>query len=110
MTEEFTECFEGFPPPGDTVKKLVRRTDPETSKEAAEVVIPHLGELHRWAQACVQESPGLTQRELGAKYCPTDPRKIGRRLNECELLKLVKRGEPRKCSISGRTAETWYPA
>ena len=110
MIEHYTECFEGFPPPGElSAKKLARRTDPETSKEAAERIKPHLGELHRWAQSCVQEAPGLTQRELGAKFCATDPRRIGRRLNECELLGLVKRGVARKCSISGRMADTWYP-
>ena len=36
MSEVFTECFEGFPPPGDPAKKLVRRTDPPTAKRAAE--------------------------------------------------------------------------
>jgi hypothetical protein len=88
---------------------LARATDPETSHEAARTVAAAVGELQEWAAACVRQSPGLTQRELGALYCPTDPRKIGRRLAECERLGMVRRGVARVCSVSGRRAETWWP-
>ena len=108
--EHYTECFEGFPPPGEiTPKKLARRADPETSKEAAEVIVPHLVGLHQWAVECVRKSPGKTSRELAVEYCPTDPRTINRRLGECERLKLVRRGKARTCTVSGRSAAVWYP-
>lgn len=89
---------------------LARADDPETSKEAARSVAGIVSELCEWAARCVRQSPGKTQRELGAIYCPTDPRRIGRRLAECEALGVVRRGEPRPCSVSGRRAETWWPA
>lgn len=90
-------------------KELARATDPATSHQAAAEIAPALGELQEWAAACVRESPGLTQRELGARYCPEDLRKIGRRLAECDTLGLVRRGEARACSITGRKAQTWWP-
>ncbi len=88
---------------------LARTDDPETSHLAAAEIVPHLADLHRWAVECVTQSPGQTQRELGATYCPTDPRKIGRRLNELERIGRLRRGTERPCTISGRMAETWYP-
>lgn len=88
---------------------LSRPTDPETSKEAGRDIVPSLAQLHRWTSDCVSLTPGLTQRELGSTYCPDDPRKIGRRLSECERLGLLHRGPARVCSISGRRAETWWP-
>ena len=98
------------PEPADEGRYLHRRGDPDTSAEAARDIVENLAELHRWTVACVRSAPGLTQRELGAKFCPTDPRKIGRRLNECEKAGLVRRGPPRTCTVSGRQAETWFPA
>jgi hypothetical protein len=100
--------FDENDPPPDP-RKLARASDPETSHEAAESIAGDVGELQRWAAACVAEAPGLTQRELGVRFCPDDLRRIGRRLNECAGLGLVRRGEKRPCSISGRSAETWWP-
>jgi hypothetical protein len=88
---------------------LARATDPPTSQLAAEEIVPNLAALHRWAAECVAQRPGRTQRELGAEFCPLDLRKIGRRLNELAKAGVLKRGPVRKCSISGRPAETWYP-
>lgn len=92
-----------------TPKELARRTDPETSHQAAAAIAAAVPELCEWAAACVRESPGLTQRELGAKYCPDDLRKIGRRLGEAADRGLVRRGETRACSITGKKAQTWWP-
>lgn len=88
---------------------LARRNDPLTSKIAGHEIVPSVADLHKWAAECVERSPGLTQRELGVKYCPDDLRRIGRRLNECEKLGLVRRGQTRACSISKRRADTWWP-
>jgi len=86
-----------------------RSTDPITSALAAEQIDDVVAELQAWAAACVRQTPGRTQRELGVLYCPTDPRRIGRRLAEIEKLGLVRRGDVRPCTISGRSAETWFP-
>jgi hypothetical protein len=94
----------------ETMNALSRTNDPLTSQLAAAEIVSDLANLHDWTVQCVSESPGLTQRELGAKYCPLDLRKIGRRLNECEKLGRVRRGEARKCSLTYRLAETWWPA
>jgi len=89
---------------------LARPAHPLTSHLAASDIRPHVAKLHRWAAQCVRESPGLTQRELGAKYCPLDPRKIGRRLCEIERMGWIKRGGSRRCTVSKHPAETWWPA
>lgn len=89
--------------------RLARTTDPETSKLAAVEAAESAAELQQWAADCVAESPGCTQRELGMRYCSTDPRKIGRRLNECDRRGMVRRGPKRACKVSGRQAETWWP-
>lgn len=88
---------------------LARTTDPETSHEAAEFIVPKVNRLQTWAAMCVRERPGLTSAELAREYCPLDPRRIGRRLAECERFGMVRRGEARKCTVSGRNAATWYP-
>jgi hypothetical protein len=94
---------------GGGPRPLARKADPETSKAAGRAAGKRLTRLHRWAVRCVAETPGLTQRELGAKHCPDDPRRIGRRLAECDRLGLLVRGPARKCSVSGKRAETWWP-
>lgn len=90
-------------------RPLARRSHPATSHAAAREIVSVVAQLQRWAANCVRSAPGLTQRELGARFCPDDLRRIGRRLNECAELGLVRRGQVRKCSISGRSAETWWP-
>ena len=95
---------------GDTKPApLARDADPVESKIAAAQIQESLGDLQAWAAECVKKSPGKTAMELAQLYCITDPRKIGRRLGECEKLGLVKRGEARECSITRRMAATWQP-
>lgn len=88
---------------------LARNNDPGTSNEAAEAIQPHLAGLHAWALDCIVKTPGKTRRELGAIYCTTDPDKIGRRLHELDRQGRVRRGAKRKCTVSGHSAETWWP-
>lgn len=88
---------------------MARIADPETSHAAAEAIQAKLPELHRWTVQCVRETPGLTAGELGQRWCATDPRKIGRRLHECEEMGWLRRGPSRNCSKSGRSCETWWP-
>lgn len=97
------------PPALPDARPLARRTDPVTSHEAAREIAGSVAALETWAAECVASAPGLTQRELGARFCPDDLRRIGRRLSECARKGLIKRGPVRKCSITGRSAETWWP-
>ena len=89
--------------------RLARRSDPATAKAAGRAAAESVGAVQRWAAECVAASPGLTQRELGDRYCPGDLRRIGRRLPECVRAGSVQLGTPRRCRITGRTAQTYYP-
>lgn len=100
--------FEGHGEPAKVnPKALSRSTHPATSKIAAAQIAPSVGDLQKWATDCVTANPRLTAMELAQIYCPTDPRKIGRRLNECSALGMIARGEVRKCAVTGRSATTW---
>ena len=90
-------------------RRLRRNEHPDTSDAAARAIVPRLADLQRWVIRCVQRSPGLTRRELGAFYCPSDSNQIGRRLRECARLGFLRVGPARICRISGRPAQTWFP-
>lgn len=92
----------------DQPTALARPDHPSTSHDAAEDIAEALPSLHAWAVACVTAMPGATARELAARYCPTDPRRIGRRLKECVRDGLLRTGEVRACRVSGKRALTWY--
>lgn len=53
--------------------------------------------------------PGLTSLEIAQKtsICRY---LLARRLPECETAKAVRRGQERRCTVSGRMAATWWPA
>jgi len=57
----------------------------------------------------ISDSPGKTSHELAAIYHFADPGKIWRRLNECEKLGKIIRGEARKCGVGKGVAFTWFP-
>lgn len=87
-----------------------RATDPDTSHEAAEV---HTASGRRAQQqamtvAAVRAFPGCTMQELSEKT-GIDRYVLGRRISECETAGLVKRAPGRTCSVTGRTAEPWFP-
>ena len=62
-----------------------------------------------WVTLCVKRFPGKTPRELAAIFSNGDHKKFNRRLPEAEKKGLVRRGEFRKCSVSGSATE-WWPA
>ena len=66
--------------------------------------------LQNHALNCVRRSPGLTQREYDKEFHSSDPRGIGRRLSELEGLGLIKRGDRKRCTVSGKNAVAWFPA
>ena len=62
-----------------------------------------------WVTECVKKAPGKTPRELAAIFSNGDHKKFNRRLPEAEKKGLVRRGEFRKCNVSGYATE-WWPA
>jgi len=65
---------------------------------------------HQQAQAvaAVRAFPGRTSFEL-AMATDLDRYMLARRLPECETGRAVKRGEPKRCSVTGKLAMTWFP-
>lgn len=86
-----------------------RATDPETSWAAAEHVTGTgiAADQQTKAADAVRAHPGLTSLELSrvTGICRFE---LGRRLPEAERRNLVIRGAVRKCSVSGRSAGTWW--
>lgn len=87
---------------------LARATDPATSHEAAASI--DLGALQRAALEAVRASEGRTATELAIANGHGDPRVFNRRLGELEKGGYVIRGKARRCSVTGRSAATWFLA
>lgn len=88
-----------------------RRRDPESSKRAARELAESgaLSSQQAQAIAAVRAWPGRTSQEL-AEAAGMDRYMLARRLPECESRAGgVRRGELRKCSVTGRLAMTWWP-
>jgi len=87
-----------------------RNSDPSTSHAAADYITTtgKRGAQQTMAATAVQQYPGLTSLEL-ARRTSMDRYVLARRLPECEELRLVRRGEVRVCTASGRQALTWWP-
>jgi len=98
-----------------TAKGLARRTDPPTSRIAAE---KHTASGKRFRNkalilALVQQYPGRTAVELDALVSERDRKwitrhEISRRLPELVEEQLVTRGEARKCRIANTRQLTWW--
>jgi hypothetical protein len=88
-----------------------RNTDPSTSHEAAAEVTASGLRAFQQAQtvSAIRAYPGRTMQEL-AELTGLDRYMLGRRVSECETAGLVVRGVKRRCSITGRSAEPWWPA
>jgi hypothetical protein len=86
-----------------------RNTDPATSHEAAEHVIASgkRAAQQRMTAVAVESYPGLTSLELSRK-AKIDRYVLARRLSEVEKDGLIKRGVARTCTVSGRSAVTWW--
>lgn len=88
-----------------------RRTDPESSHEAADRM--NQGAAQRNVEIvtdAVWKWPGRTSRELSELIGDLDRWEVARRLPNAETRGNVKRGEKRKCSVAGTNAVTWWPA
>jgi hypothetical protein len=88
-----------------------RRTDPESSHQAAEIHALSGKRAHQQDQAAaaVRQFPGLTSLEL-AGMTGLDRYMLARRLPECETAGRVRRGPMRHCAVTGRLAMEWMPA
>jgi len=92
-----------------TTTPIARNSDPLTSHEAAEAITMTgvRAAQQRLTSTAVEQYPGLTSLEL-SRRSKIDRYTLARRLPECEDAKTVKRGQARRCSVSGRTAVTWW--
>jgi len=93
----------------DLAETMARRTDPVTSHLGAASIVESLGDVQTWVLGLLRQHPGTTSSELAQACGVGDIRKINRRLPELERLGKVRRGEMRKCNITGRMAQPWYP-
>lgn len=87
-----------------------RGSDPMTSKLAAEQLEAsgQLTQQQLLVANLVLRYPGLTARELARRY-PVSHEIVHKRMAECERRGKVRRGEPRRCQVTGRMAITWWP-
>jgi len=90
---------------------LARVTDPETSHEAAADQIES-GRRDTHAMTIlgvVRRFPGVTYREAADIAMMDEAVEAIRRLDDLRKADLVHVEGKRKCGISGRTAQVWYP-
>lgn len=87
-----------------------RRSDPLTSRIAARDITEGgaRAQMTQKALHLVRMNPGSTANELEWTICVSDGR-IRKRLNDLLKDGLVRRGEPKRCSVTGRLGVTWHP-
>ncbi|MCG7984760.1 MAG: winged helix-turn-helix domain-containing protein [Candidatus Thiodiazotropha lotti] len=86
------------------------RSDDPTSSQIAAINLSEK-EVSRQGSLClaaVTLAPGLSAREMANRFS-LDYHMIARRLSEVEKMGLIKRGEMRRCKISNRTVQVWFP-
>lgn len=99
-------------PPHDSLwaipdaKALHRRSDPQTSVQAAVAVLPRLGELQAKVLEAVRANPNRTRNEL-AQAMGWHPSEVSKRLPELELGRHVRRGPVRACTVTGKACAVW---
>jgi CRP-like cAMP-binding protein len=89
---------------------IARKSDPDSSRQAAESITAS-GKRDAQAagvRALVRSHEGYTSAEL-ADLSGYDRYMVARRLPELEKLGLVRKGTPRACSTTGKSATTWWP-
>jgi len=98
----------GFPVGGET---MARRTDPETSHEAAKEFKDsgHLGETQKTFMDAVRDYPGDTIREIVQERLGGDLWSMGTRASELKRKGWVYYGQKRPCRITGKPCVTLWP-
>ena len=95
-----------FDPPADDGHTLSRRTDPETSHEAARSL--PLGDRMTFALSILTLRPGSTASELdAATLAPSGT--VRKRLNDLRKRGLAKTDGTRTCRVTGKRAQVWRP-
>jgi len=93
-------------------KKLYRKTDPSSSKEAAENNIESFKSQKAFLLQQLKNNQGSTSSELAYKIDPNNFyywRTIcSKRLADLANENKIKRSDIRSCNISNRSAVTWY--
>lgn len=107
--------FDNPPPPTHGLQQpasnLARRSDPETSHEAAQEVTDSgsADQQRSIVAALVRKYPSRTSDELAQLTPRLDRWQAARRLPEVERAGLIQRGEARHSEVSGRKGVTWWP-
>ena len=96
------------PPHGS--KELARTEDPGTSKKAAEEMVASGSLGRRTVEALnhLKHTPGSTATELETRAGVSDGR-YRKRLNDLRKRGHAKTVGTRKCRVTGRAAQVWYP-
>lgn len=94
-----------FPVGGET---MARKTDPETSQDAAEEfrASGHLGDAQAACLEAVRRWQGDTQRELVEQRMETDLRTYATRFSELRRKGFIHYGEKRPCRLTGKRCLT----
>ena len=99
---------------GDAIfEKLARQDDPPTSKAAAEDIRPKLSGLREAFVLALADLGGgpATAREIGErakeKGLHGEVESVRKRASELEDMRMIQVVEVRRCSITGKVAETW---
>ncbi|WP_401742060.1 winged helix-turn-helix domain-containing protein [Stenotrophomonas geniculata] len=94
-----------------TINHPARASDLSTSHEAAHYVVASGLQAHQHDQSAkaVTDNPGMTSNEL-AQATGLDRYMLARRLPELIKAGRVWRGPNKPCTVSGRSACTWWPA
>lgn len=103
-------CFTDDQPEALPLLAAARRSDPETSHEAARSM-NRTGRAAEQRQAVLMAlcaNPGSTTAELAA-VMGVDRHVPGRRMSELEKQGHARRGETRVCQVNGTKAQEWWP-
>lgn len=98
-------------PPPTPAKVLSRTSHPETSKAAAKEIVESgvLETMESVALAAVMDMQGATARELDEAHSHGATNSVGKRLDGLAKKGAIRRGDDRKCKVTGRMAQTWWP-
>jgi hypothetical protein len=94
-----------------SLPQIARTSDPITSHMAAQDVTDSGARGCHIARVtdAVQRAPGRTSAEL-AIICGLERHEAARRTSDAERVGAIRKGEPVKCTVSGRLAVTWWKA
>lgn len=82
---------------------LARRSDPQTSKEAAERIAPKLSQRRAECYAYIVKHPGCVGSEIEAE----NPQ-WRKRIRDLEAMGLIVAGPPRESHTTGYSGVTWH--